>query len=55
MRPIDADKLFIDIPLKVCVPCPFGEEKECRDCVIEKVMKRIDDAPTIVPAERIEL
>jgi hypothetical protein len=50
MRPIDADKLFRDIPLKVCVPCPFGEEKECRDCVIEKVMEMVDDAPTVEPA-----
>jgi hypothetical protein len=50
MRPIDADKLFRDIPLKVCVPCPFGEEKECRDCVIDKVMEMVDDAPTVEPA-----
>lgn len=52
MRPIDADKLFRDIPLKVCVPCPFGEEKECRDCVIEKVMETVDDAPTVEPASQ---
>lgn len=51
MRLIDADALFKYLPLKVCVPCPFGEEKECRDCVVDKVMQRIEDAPTI-PAPR---
>jgi hypothetical protein len=50
MRPIDADKLFRNIPLKVCVPCPFGEEKECKDCVVENVMKMVDDAPTVEAA-----
>ena len=47
MRLIDADALFKYLPLKICVPCPFGEEKECRDCVVDKVMQRIEDAPTI--------
>ena len=47
MRLIDADALFKYLPLKVCVPCPFGEEKECRDCVVDKVMQRIEEAPTI--------
>ena len=47
MRLIDADALYRDMPMKVCLPCPFGEEKECEDCVIDDVMKVIDEAPTI--------
>lgn len=52
MRLIDADVLFKYLPLKVCVPCPFGEEKECEDCVVDKVMQMIEDAPTVEAAPR---
>ena len=56
MRLIDGHELYRQIPLKVCLPCPFGEEKECKDCVIEKVMKVIDEAPTVAasPWHRVE-
>lgn len=47
MRLIDGHELYRQIPLKVCLPCPFGEEKECEDCVIDKVMKVIDEAPEV--------
>lgn len=56
MRLIDGHELYRQIPLKVCLPCPFGEEKECKDCVIDKVMKVIDEAPTVAasPWHRVE-
>lgn len=47
MELIDRATLGREIPLKVCLPCPMGEDFECRDCLLEKAMGIIEAAPTI--------
>ncbi len=46
MRLIDADALYKRIPAYVCVPCAFIE-KDCKDCVVQRVMNIVDNFPTI--------
>lgn len=54
MELIDRATLGREIPLKVCLPCPLGEEFECIDCPLDKAMGMIEAAPTIdaVPVVR---
>ena len=51
---IDRSTLGREIPLKVCLPCPMGEDFECEDCPLDKAMEMIEAAPTIdaVPVVR---
>ena len=51
---IDRSTLGREIPLKVCLPCPMGEDFECKDCPLDKAMEMIEAAPTIeaVPVVR---
>lgn len=54
MELIDRSTLGREIPLKVCLPCPMGEDFECKDCLLDKAMGIIEAAPTIdaVPVVR---
>lgn len=49
MRLIDAEALYKRIPAYVCVPCTFRKEidKDCKDCVVQRVMNIVDNFPTI--------
>ena len=53
---IDRSTLGREIPLKVCLPCPMGEDFECKDCLLDKAMGIIEAAPTIdaVPVKFID-
>ena len=54
MELIDRSTLGREIPLKLCLPCPMGEEFECKDCLLDKALGIIEAAPTIdaVPVVR---
>ena len=53
MRLIDAEALYKRIPAYVCVPCTFSKEidKDCKDCVVQRVMNIVDNFPTIDAVE----